>query len=107
LTHLHSDHTAGYPDLILTPWVVGRREPLEVYGPKGIKHMTRHILEAYREDILIRKNGMEHAHPEGYLVLLCHKRRRFVCRVQQGQRERFRAMATISLRRIVAIEFGM
>ena len=41
------------------------------------------------------------------LVLLCHKRRRFVCRVQQGQRERFRAMATISLRRIVAIEFGM
>jgi hypothetical protein len=42
-----------------------------------------------------------------HLVLLCHKRRRFVCRVQQGQRERFRAMATISLRRIVAIEFGM
>jgi hypothetical protein len=41
------------------------------------------------------------------LVLLRHKRRRFDCRVQQGQRERFRAMATISLRRIVAIEFGM
>jgi ribonuclease BN (tRNA processing enzyme) len=68
LTHLHSDHTAGYPDLILTPWVVGRRGPLEVYGPKGIKHMTTHILEAYREDILIRKNGIEHAAPEGYLV---------------------------------------
>src|ERR1700738_2148228 len=41
------------------------------------------------------------------IVLLRHKRRRFDCRVQQGQRERFRAMATISLRRIVAIEFGM
>jgi len=44
------------------------------------------------------------------LVLLRHKRRRFVdviCRVQQGQRGRCRAMATISLRRIVAIEFGM
>src|SRR5690348_14929387 len=26
LTHLHSDHTAGYPDLILTPWVMGRTE---------------------------------------------------------------------------------
>jgi len=25
LTHLHSDHTLGYPDLILTPWVLGRR----------------------------------------------------------------------------------
>src|SRR5947208_12907362 len=30
LTHLHSDHTAGYPDLILTPWVMGRTE-LDVY----------------------------------------------------------------------------
>ena len=27
LTHLHSDHTAGYPDLILTPWVMGRDAP--------------------------------------------------------------------------------
>lgn len=35
LTHLHSDHTTGYPDLILTPWVMGRDEPLEVYGPAG------------------------------------------------------------------------
>ena len=39
VTHLHSDHTVGYPDLILTPWVLGRRVPLEVYGPSGIKHM--------------------------------------------------------------------
>jgi len=49
-THLHSDHTVGYPDLILTPWVVGRRVPLEVYGPRGIKAMTEHILEAYSAD---------------------------------------------------------
>ena len=34
LTHLHSDHTAGYADLILTPWVLGRNTPLEVYGQK-------------------------------------------------------------------------
>jgi ribonuclease BN (tRNA processing enzyme) len=50
MTHLHSDHTVGYPDLILTPWVLGRRVPLEVYGPTGIKAMTEHILEAYRDD---------------------------------------------------------
>jgi ribonuclease BN (tRNA processing enzyme) len=50
VTHLHSDHTVGYPDLILTPWVLGRRVPLEVYGPTGIKDMTTHILEAYRAD---------------------------------------------------------
>ena len=55
LTHLHSDHTAGYADLILTPWSVGRSRPLEVYGPKGLKHMTDHVLEAYQEDIAIRR----------------------------------------------------
>jgi ribonuclease BN (tRNA processing enzyme) len=55
LTHLHSDHTAGFPDLILTPWAVGRSAPLEVYGPKGLKGMASHILEAYREDIAIRR----------------------------------------------------
>ena len=30
VTHLHSDHTVGYPDLIFTPWTIGRRVPLEV-----------------------------------------------------------------------------
>jgi ribonuclease BN (tRNA processing enzyme) len=56
-THLHSDHTLGYADLILSPWVLGRKEPLEVYGPKGIKAMTDHILAAYKKDIEIRING--------------------------------------------------
>jgi len=54
VTHLHSDHTVGYPDLILTPWVLGRRVPLEVYGPSEIAHMTEHVLEAYREDFATR-----------------------------------------------------
>jgi ribonuclease BN (tRNA processing enzyme) len=59
VTHLHSDHTAGYADLILTPWAVGRSQALEVYGPKGLKHMTDHILEAYREDIAIRRRDKQ------------------------------------------------
>ncbi len=50
-THLHSDHTVGYPDLIFTPWVMGRKVPLEVYGTKGIKAMTDHILAAWQADI--------------------------------------------------------
>jgi len=50
-THLHSDHTVGYPDLIFTPWVMGRTVPLEVYGPKGLKAMTDHILAAWQDDI--------------------------------------------------------
>ena len=49
LTHLHSDHTVGYPDLILTPAVIGRNETLEVYGPVGIEAMTNHILELRRK----------------------------------------------------------
>jgi ribonuclease BN (tRNA processing enzyme) len=36
---------------------MGRDEPLEVYGPAGIKAMTDHILEAYKEDIRMRLYG--------------------------------------------------
>ncbi len=68
VTHLHSDHTAGYPDLILTPWVLGRREPLEVYGPAGLQTMTEHILAAYQADIRERLEGLEPANDQGYKV---------------------------------------
>jgi len=68
LTHLHSDHTTGYPDLILTPWVMGRDEPLEVYGPEGIEEMTDNILNAYREDIKYRLYGLEPANDKGWRV---------------------------------------
>ena len=68
LTHLHSDHTAGYPDLIFTPWVVGRKE-LNVYGPEGLEEMTKHVLEAWRQDIEIRTKGLERKPP---LVVHAH-----------------------------------
>jgi len=56
VTHLHSDHTAGYSDLILSGWTSGRRVPLEVYGPSGLQSMTERILQAYRVDIETRTN---------------------------------------------------
>ncbi len=68
ITHLHSDHTAGMADLILTSWTLERSQPLEVYGPRGIKSMTRHLLEAYREDLDMRMNGGEPANRTGYKV---------------------------------------
>jgi len=72
VTHLHSDHTVGYPDLILTPWVLGRRVPLEVYGPRGIKAMTDHVLAAYAEDFAARTRDRQlytvGAFPEGHAV---------------------------------------
>jgi ribonuclease BN (tRNA processing enzyme) len=69
-THLHSDHTVGYPDLIFTPWTVGRRVPLEVYGPKGLSAMTDHLLQAYRVDIETRTNadGNQRAFADGHKV---------------------------------------
>jgi len=68
VTHLHSDHTAGYTDLILTPWVLDREQPLEVYGPPGIKSMTDHILAAYAEDIDIRLHGNQPQNETGIRV---------------------------------------
>jgi ribonuclease BN (tRNA processing enzyme) len=74
VTHLHSDHTVGYPDLILTPWSLGRRVPLEVYGPTGIKAMTDNLLEAYRADFEVRtrdrQSGLtsQGSFPEGHNV---------------------------------------
>ncbi|MFC2107400.1 MBL fold metallo-hydrolase [Bacteroidota bacterium] len=68
LTHLHSDHTTGYADLILTPWVMGRNEPLEVYGPEGINAMTENILQAYNADIHYRIKGSEPANDLGWRV---------------------------------------
>ncbi len=67
-THLHSDHTAGLPDLILTPWTLERTAPLELYGPKGIAAMANHIEQAYEQDIAIRLNGGEPSNKTGYSV---------------------------------------
>lgn len=69
LTHLHSDHTTGYPDLILTPWVLERDEPLHVYGPPGLTEMTNHLLAAYRQDIRERIEGPEPANERGYQAI--------------------------------------
>src|SRR5262245_18880320 len=69
LTHLHSDHTTGYPDLIFTPWVMGRQEPLTVYGPKGIASMTEHVLKAWAVDIEGRTNGLNQHNRTGWNVI--------------------------------------
>src|SRR5271156_2681942 len=68
ITHLHSDHTLGYPDLIFSPWVLGRTEALEAYGPHGLKSMTSHIEKAWTEDINVRRRGLEQVNAPGYKV---------------------------------------
>jgi ribonuclease BN (tRNA processing enzyme) len=68
ITHLHSDHTLGYADLILTSWVMNRRKPFPVFGPPGLQRMTNHLLAAYSEDIRMRTDGLEHEVAGGYRV---------------------------------------
>lgn len=67
-THLHSDHTAGLSDLFLTPAVMGRGAPLDLYGPPGLAEMARHIEQAYAEDIAVRTQGLEHGDPRAYRI---------------------------------------
>lgn len=68
ITHLHSDHTLGFPDLIFSPWVLDRSMALEAYGPHGLKNMTAHIEQAWKEDIHVRREGLEQANATGYRV---------------------------------------
>ena len=68
LTHLHSDHTLGLPDLIFTSWVMGRQRPMAVYGPQGTRTMTDHIVAAWGEDIAIRTEGLEREVAGGWKV---------------------------------------
>ncbi len=68
ISHLHSDHTLGYPDLMLTSWIMRRTTPFDVYGPHGLQRMTRHLLLAFSEDIEIRTRGLEREVTGGYRV---------------------------------------
>jgi ribonuclease Z len=56
LTHYHSDHTVGIPDLWLTGWLGtgGRKEPFRLIGPVGAKSLMANLESAYALDIKIR-----------------------------------------------------
>lgn len=68
ITHLHSDHTLGLPDLIFTSWVMGRSAPMRVYGPRGLRRMTDNFMAAWAEDTAVRITGLERGQPGGYRV---------------------------------------
>ncbi len=68
LTHLHSDHTIGLPDVIHTGWVMERVKPLELYGPPGTSAMAASLTEAWKEDIRIRTQGPQPHTENGWRV---------------------------------------
>jgi ribonuclease Z len=55
LTHLHSDHVVGIPDLWLSGWFLGRSKPLPIWGPPGARSMAEHLVQAFGFDIRIRQ----------------------------------------------------
>jgi ribonuclease Z len=71
LTHLHSDHVVGFPDLWLTGWLIapGRTVPLQVWGPSGTSNMMSHLKQAYEYDIRIRLSNDRPA-PDGVVLLV-------------------------------------
>jgi len=66
LTHLHSDHVVGFPDLWLTGWLIvpGRKVPLQVRGPTGTAAMMSHLQQAFAYDVRIRTEN-DGVSPEG------------------------------------------
>jgi len=69
LTHLHSDHTVGIPDLWLTGWAMGRNTSLRVWGPAGTKDLMSHLEQAYAFDVHIRRDVDEKLPGEGAVVV--------------------------------------
>jgi ribonuclease Z len=59
LTHLHSDHIDGLPDVFHSTWQFGRGTPFQLYGPEGTSDVVDGIMEFYAADIHIRRDLTE------------------------------------------------
>jgi len=58
LTHHHYDHIGDLADVILTSWLLGRQQPLQLFGPPGTKAIVTALLEqVYDRDITFRSTG--------------------------------------------------
>ena len=72
ITHLHSDHTAGLPDVFITSWQFGRKTtPLQVYGPTGIRKLSDAMLQFFAYDIHMRRDVIE-KHPAAGATIATH-----------------------------------
>lgn len=68
LTHLHSDHTIGVPDVVHTGWVAEREAPLRLIGPDGTEAFAGHLTAAFGTDIENRLSGPQIATPDGWRI---------------------------------------
>lgn len=68
LTHLHSDHVVGLPDVWLTGWLFGRARELSLKGPEGTAAMMGHLEKAYAFDVRVRRDIDEKLPGSGAVV---------------------------------------
>lgn len=58
LTHFHSDHTNGLPDVYLSGYVPlplgGRQDEFQLYGPEGVQQLAEGLMLAYASDVVER-----------------------------------------------------
>ena len=47
LTHQHPDHISGFPLLIEKLWLLGRRDPIPIYGPPTTLALARQIFDMF------------------------------------------------------------
>jgi ribonuclease Z len=77
LTHLHSDHIVGLPDLYLTGLIANRNTAFKVYGPAGTQNMMNQLVKAFEYDLMVRESEINH--PEGVKVEVNEIQDGFVC----------------------------
>ncbi|GAA5534284.1 MBL fold metallo-hydrolase [Deinococcus aluminii] len=83
-THLHSDHIDGLPTLWMTPWfLLGRQQPLEVWGPAGTTEMVQGMRAMFGHDLKHRVNEFN---PPGGLNVAVHEIRDGVVYQRDGVR---------------------
>lgn len=72
LTHLHSDHVVGIPDLWLNGWTQGRQGPLQIWGPEGTSDLLEGLREAFAADLSFRNAGPDRPMPPALENLVTH-----------------------------------
>jgi ribonuclease Z len=55
LTHFHSDHVTGIPEIVLNTWVAGRTQPLTLWGGPGVEAVAQGFQTALGPDSRYRR----------------------------------------------------
>ena len=77
ITHLHGDHFFGLPGLVSSMHLCGRKEPLDVYAPAGVRAAMELLMQTSGSHLDYELRYHEIVHDEGMELLFENNR----CRV--------------------------